>query len=117
MKEQAELSMQQEPQETPHRGRKKRNEKEHNPTHAEGSSQFPPVAMFRSQNSLEDMLDHTAHMIQRFEGFTRGGRLNIAAQDLSDGTREHIRVSEDKHSAGIYATNQALLFTSGFSLM
>lgn len=62
--------------------------------------------MFRSQNSLEDVLDHTAHMIQRFEGFPRGGRLNIAAQDLSDGPREDVRVSEDKYSAGIYATNQ-----------
>lgn len=73
--------------------------------------------MFRSQNSLEDMLDHAAHMIQRREGFSRGGRLNIAAQDLSDGTGEDIRVGEDEHSAGIYATNQTRLFTSGFSLM
>lgn len=41
-------------------------------------------------------------MIQRFEGFPRGGRLNIAAQDLSDRTQEDIRVSEDKDPAGIY---------------
>lgn len=73
--------------------------------------------MFRSQNGLEDMLDRTAHMIQRFQGFPRGGRLNIAAQDLSHRAREDFRVSEDKYSAGIYATNQRLFLTSGFSLV
>lgn len=54
------------------------------------------------------MLEGTAHVIQRFKQFARGGRLNLAGQDLPDWTGEDVRVGQDKHPAG---TKQTLSFT------
>lgn len=109
MEEQArhsEISAQPGAQETPPR---RRNEKEHGHTDPEGLIQLLPVALLRSQHGLQGVLDRTAHVIQRFRQLTRGGRLDIAGQDLPDRTGEDVRVSQNKYPAGIEATNQTLL--------
>lgn len=83
---------------------RRRSGSERGLTDPETLSQLLPVALLRSQHSLQGMLDRPAHVIQRFRQFARGGRLNLAGQDLPDRTGEDVRVGQDENPAGTKQT-------------